>query len=271
MKIKESALRLPLENEIASLKSQIELLQQQVVSGVQDASKNSEVQDVNEEAVVYERHSEKKKADPEKCRDDKVLSDSERALKEKEQAVCLSLGAEISTLESQIHLLQQEIAVRDEKKEVNLDQSLVSKKEVEINQLKKLAEKEITQAESEKKKPEAGKKKVSESQKIAKTKILGLVGHVLLQLPFRVQRNPKSVIITDVCFELSKTPFSRIKESVIRSTKKLFGKQVLKHVNLGEYINSKVPSVKTLYSNKANGEVRPSSLKSLAHTMQLLL
>ncbi|KAK1379501.1 hypothetical protein POM88_026245 [Heracleum sosnowskyi] len=101
MKIKESALRLPLENEIASLKSQIELLQQQIVSGVQDASNNSEVEDVNEEAVVYERRvsergteikrlkkllqkekkkadSEKKKADTEKCRADKVLSDSER-------------------------------------------------------------------------------------------------------------------------------------------------------------------------------------------------
>ncbi|KAK1399276.1 hypothetical protein POM88_009139 [Heracleum sosnowskyi] len=151
--------------------------------------------------------SEKKKADTEKCRADKVLSDSERTLKEKEHVVCLSSGAEISALESQIHLLQQEIAVRDEKKE----------------------------------------------------------------LPFAVQRNPTSVIITDVCFKLSKTLFSHIKESVIRSIEKLFGKQVLKHMNLREYINFKVPSVKTLYSNKANGEVKPSSLKSLAHTMQLLL
>lgn len=101
-------------------------------------------------------------------------------------------------------------------------------------------------------------------------KILGLVGHVLLQLPFGVQRNPRSVIIADDCFELLKTPVSRITESVITSTEKLLGKQVLKHVNLGEYINSKVPSLKTLQSNKANGEVKPSSLKSLAYAMQLL-
>lgn len=101
-------------------------------------------------------------------------------------------------------------------------------------------------------------------------KILWLVGHVLLQLPFGVQRNPRSVIIADDCFELLKTPVSRITESVITSTEKLLGKQVLKHVNLEEYINSKVPSLKTLQSNKANGEVKPSSLKSLAYAMQLL-
>ncbi|KAL8119045.1 hypothetical protein AgCh_016521 [Apium graveolens] len=34
--------------------------------------------------------------------------------------------------------------------------------------------------------------------------------------------------------------------------------------------NSKVPSLKTLNSSKANGEVKPSSLKSLAYTIQLL-
>ncbi|KAL8117223.1 hypothetical protein AgCh_015215 [Apium graveolens] len=33
---------------------------------------------------------------------------------------------------------------------------------------------------------------------------------------------------------------------------------------------AKVPSLKTLHSNKANGEVKPFSLKSLAYTMQLL-
>ena len=54
-------------------------------------------------------------------------------------------------------------------------------------------------------------------------KILGLVGHVLLQLPFGVQRNPRSVLIADDCFELLKTPVSRITESVVRSTEKLLG------------------------------------------------
>ncbi|KAL1820109.1 hypothetical protein ACET3Z_014978 [Daucus carota] len=101
-------------------------------------------------------------------------------------------------------------------------------------------------------------------------KILGLVGHVLLQLPFGVQRNPRSVLIADDCFELLKTPVSRITESVVRSTEKLLGKQVLKHMNIGEYISSKVPSLQKLNSNKANGEQKPSSLKLLAHTMQLL-
>ncbi|KAK1377362.1 hypothetical protein POM88_033555 [Heracleum sosnowskyi] len=162
MKIKESAVRLPLENEISSLKSQINLC---------GSERETEINRLKKLLQKEEKRadSEKKKAETEKCRADKVLADSEITLKEKEQAVRLSLGAEISALESQIHLLQQEITVRDEKKEVNLYQSLVSEKEAEINQLKQLAEKERTRAESEKKTAEAGKKKVYESQKIAKT------------------------------------------------------------------------------------------------------
>lgn len=100
--------------------------------------------------------------------------------------------------------------------------------------------------------------------------ILRRVGQVLLQLPFSAQRNPRNVIIADDCFQLSKIPIDRLSQVVIRSTENLFGKQVLKHENLGNYISSKVPSLKAVDSKKSNGDVKFSSLRSLANIMQLL-
>ncbi|GJW48660.1 translocon at the outer membrane of chloroplasts 64 [Tanacetum coccineum] len=100
--------------------------------------------------------------------------------------------------------------------------------------------------------------------------ILRRVGQVLLQVPFAVQRNPRNVIIADDCFQLSRIPIDRLTQVVIRSTQSLFGKQVLKHEILGDYIASKVPSLKALDSQKSNGDVKFSSLRSLANIMQLL-
>lgn len=100
--------------------------------------------------------------------------------------------------------------------------------------------------------------------------ILRRVGQVLLQVPFAVQRNPRNVIIADDCFHLSKIPIDRLTQVVIRSTQNLFGKQVLKHEILSDYIASKVPSLKALDSKKSNGDVKFSSLRSLANIMQLL-
>nr|KAJ0193763.1 hypothetical protein LSAT_V11C800388690 [Lactuca sativa] len=100
--------------------------------------------------------------------------------------------------------------------------------------------------------------------------ILRRVGQVLLQVPLTVQRNPRNVIIADDCFRLSKIPFDRLTQVVIKSTETLFGKQVLKHEILDDYIASKVPSLKALDSKKSNGDVKLSSLRSLANIMQLL-
>ncbi|ESR64856.1 hypothetical protein CICLE_v10007714mg [Citrus x clementina] len=85
-------------------------------------------------------------------------------------------------------------------------------------------------------------------------KILRHVGHVLLQLPFAAQRSPRQIIIADDCFELLKIPADRVVQVVIKSTEKLFGRQVLKHENLGEYFDSKVPSLKGFH--KTNGELK---------------
>ncbi|KAK0587435.1 hypothetical protein LWI29_022778 [Acer saccharum] len=98
--------------------------------------------------------------------------------------------------------------------------------------------------------------------------VLRRVGHVLLQLPFSVQRSPRQIIIADDCFELLKIPIDRVDRAVIKSTEKLFGRQVLKHENLGDYFNSKVPSLKGFH--KTNGELKSSSIRMLANVMRLL-
>ncbi|KAK3228289.1 hypothetical protein Dsin_008151 [Dipteronia sinensis] len=98
--------------------------------------------------------------------------------------------------------------------------------------------------------------------------VLRRVGHVLLQLPFSVQRSPRQIIIADDCFELLKIPIDRVDRVVIKSTEKLFGRQVLKHENLGDYFNSKVPSLKGFH--KTNGELKSSSIRMLANVMRLL-
>ncbi|KAJ0749930.1 putative amidase [Helianthus annuus] len=100
--------------------------------------------------------------------------------------------------------------------------------------------------------------------------VLHRVGQVLLQGQFAVQRNPRNVIIADDCFQLSKIPIQRLTQVVIRSTENLFGKQVLKHEKLSDYIASRVPSLKAFDSNKSNGDPKFSSLRSLASIMQLL-
>lgn len=98
--------------------------------------------------------------------------------------------------------------------------------------------------------------------------ILRRVGHVLLQLPFGAQRSPRQIIIADDCFELLKIPVDRVVQVVIKSTEKLFGRQVLKHENLGEYFHPKVPSLKGFH--KTNGELKNSSIRMVANVMRLL-
>ncbi|KAI4347265.1 hypothetical protein L6164_008089 [Bauhinia variegata] len=100
--------------------------------------------------------------------------------------------------------------------------------------------------------------------------ILHRVGHVLLPASFVAQRNPQQIVIADDCFQHLNVPPDRSSLVVIKSAEKLFGKQVLKHINLEDYLRSKLPSLKELRSSKMNGELKTSSLKLLANTMQSL-
>lgn len=100
--------------------------------------------------------------------------------------------------------------------------------------------------------------------------VLRRVGHILLQAPFVMQRNPRQIIIADDCFQHLNVPLDRTSQVVIKATEKLFGKQVLKHINLEDYISSKVPSLKACSIQKPNGVLKSSSLKLLASIMQFL-
>ncbi|KAF7822244.1 Translocon at the outer membrane of chloroplasts 64 [Senna tora] len=99
--------------------------------------------------------------------------------------------------------------------------------------------------------------------------ILRRVGNILLQASF-VQRNPRQIIIADDCFQHLNVPLDKSSQVVIKSTEKLFGRQVLKHMNLADYLSSKVPSLKEIPNQKANGELKASSLILLANVMQIL-
>ncbi|XP_027344441.1 uncharacterized protein LOC113856680 [Abrus precatorius] len=100
--------------------------------------------------------------------------------------------------------------------------------------------------------------------------ILRQVGHILLQAPFVIQRSPRQIIIADDCFQHINVPLDRSSQVVIKAVEKLFGRQALKHINLEDYISSKVPSLKECSGQKTNGELKASSLKLLANIMQFL-
>lgn len=53
--------------------------------------------------------------------------------------------------------------------------------------------------------------------------ILCRVGHVLLQVPFAVQRVPRQMILAEDCFQLLKIPIYRVSQVVIKATEKLYG------------------------------------------------
>ncbi|XP_006297201.2 outer envelope protein 64, chloroplastic [Capsella rubella] len=96
------------------------------------------------------------------------------------------------------------------------------------------------------------------------------VGHVLLQLPFATQRNPRQIILADDCFQLLKIPVDRITQVVIKSAEKLFGRQLLKHQNLENHFETKVPSLKEFARTKADANTKVPTLRLLANVMQLL-
>ncbi|KAF8105876.1 hypothetical protein N665_0152s0014 [Sinapis alba] len=96
------------------------------------------------------------------------------------------------------------------------------------------------------------------------------VGHVILQLQFATQRNPRQIILADDYLQLSKIPVDRIKQVVIKSAEKLFGRQSLKHENVEKYFEAKVPSLKEFCREKANGDAKPTTSMLLANVMKLL-
>ncbi|XP_058773446.1 amidase 1-like [Vicia villosa] len=76
-------------------------------------------------------------------------------------------------------------------------------------------------------------------------KILNKVGSVLLKFPEIHHVKPAQIIIADDCFELSSIPYKALTSLIIKAVEKLYGGGVLKHQNIGSYVNDAVPSLES--------------------------
>lgn len=99
--------------------------------------------------------------------------------------------------------------------------------------------------------------------------ILNRVGRVLLHSPVVDLNKPSQVIIAEDCFSLSSIPNNRTTQVLTKSVEKLFDSSVVKHVNLGDYVKEKVPSLQK-FMNPEDGLHNIPSLAALSTAMRLL-
>ncbi|KAL8222689.1 hypothetical protein R6Q57_020088 [Mikania cordata] len=100
--------------------------------------------------------------------------------------------------------------------------------------------------------------------------ILHRVGHVLLQLNPVEPRRTRRIIVADDLFQLSKVPQQKTVYIVSKVTEKLSGYQAPKHMNIGQYILSNVPSLKYFREKTSNQQNGTYTLKALSSAMLLL-
>lgn len=100
---------------------------------------------------------------------------------------------------------------------------------------------------------------------------LNRVGKILLQLPDEKVVHPSQVLLADDCFKLLSIPSARVTKVISASIEKLYGGQILQPISLGDYVESKVPSLKHFMENKTeNEEFSIKSLVALSTAMRLL-
>ncbi|XP_010489566.1 PREDICTED: amidase 1-like isoform X1 [Camelina sativa] len=106
------------------------------------------------------------------------------------------------------------------------------------------------------------------------TTTLKRVGSVLLEQPQLNCIKPDQLIIADDCFKLCSVPRDLLVQPLVGSVEKLFrGNTVVKKVNLGEYIEENVPSLKhfmTSHDDTTQQEFSIPSLMALTGSMRLL-
>ncbi|KVI01833.1 outer envelope protein 64, mitochondrial isoform X1 [Cynara cardunculus var. scolymus] len=100
--------------------------------------------------------------------------------------------------------------------------------------------------------------------------VLHRVGHVLLQLNPVEPRRTRRIIVADDLFQLSKVPQQKTVYIVSKVTEKLSGYQPPKHMNIGQYILSNVPSLKYFHEQTSNPQKGTNTLKALSSAMLLL-
>ncbi|KAL8540560.1 hypothetical protein ACS0TY_001988 [Phlomoides rotata] len=100
--------------------------------------------------------------------------------------------------------------------------------------------------------------------------VLHRVGHALLQLNLLEPKKTRHIIIADDLFQLSKVPMQKTVHVVRKAVEKLSGYQTPKHLSLGQYIASNVPSLNSFCEDPTNQQNGISMLKALSSVMLLL-
>ncbi|KAL2937307.1 Outer envelope protein 64 mitochondrial [Bienertia sinuspersici] len=99
--------------------------------------------------------------------------------------------------------------------------------------------------------------------------VLCRVGHVLLQLKAERRRSRRFVVADDL-FELQKGPKPKASSLIEKMTENLSGCQSPKHINIGQYIASNVPSLKAFLEEYSKVQSGVGVLKALSSVMVLL-
>ncbi|KAJ8751918.1 hypothetical protein K2173_000664 [Erythroxylum novogranatense] len=101
--------------------------------------------------------------------------------------------------------------------------------------------------------------------------IFNRVGQTLLQVPDVSPLQPIQIIIAEDCFQLSSIPDDRCSQVLVKSVKKLIGDDIVKHINLGDYVEDRVPSLNHFMSKELKGQQHNiPSLAALSTAMRSL-
>ncbi|XP_021742471.1 amidase 1-like [Chenopodium quinoa] len=101
--------------------------------------------------------------------------------------------------------------------------------------------------------------------------ILKKVGNVLLPPLDPHLVSPSPIIIAEDCFKLLNIPIDRVKQVLVKSVEKVFGGQVLKYMDLGDYVEENVSSLKHFMGQGGDTkEYSIPSLVSLSSAMRIL-
>ncbi|PIA52131.1 hypothetical protein AQUCO_01000190v1 [Aquilegia coerulea] len=100
--------------------------------------------------------------------------------------------------------------------------------------------------------------------------VLHHVGHVLLPASHIEYRRERRLIFADDCFQFLKVPKQKSINVVVKAAESLSGYQPSRHVNMGEHIASKVPSLKEFCETSNSWQHGTSTLKALSKVMILL-
>lgn len=97
--------------------------------------------------------------------------------------------------------------------------------------------------------------------------VLCQVGHALLNLSAVTHKRQRSLIFADDLFELTDVPKQKSVHVVRKAIENLPGYQAPKHMNVGQYVASNVPSLAEFCEKPGKSEDSASTLKALASVM----